>query len=86
MYSNDIGYNIYQFDGKEYILLNANQSIKNMSFKHHEPYFYNKKGLRRNAAKMFYQLIINNKTYRVEIRFKGNKFTSSVQFLVHNDI
>ena len=48
-------------------------------------YYLNKKGVERNAAKMFYQLIVDQKKFRVEIRWKGNIHTSSPQFQIYED-
>ena len=40
----------------------------------------------RRAAKQFYMLKCNDKTYQCEIRWKGNIFTASPQFQIHNRI
>lgn len=54
-------------------------------FIEHMPYYYDKKGVKRQTAKLFYQLKVFNDIYRVEVRWKGNIHNSSPQFLVHED-
>ena len=80
-----VSYDVYEFDGKEMTHLNKKRDFDSISFELHEPYKYTKKGNLRNAAKLFYQLIYDDKKYRVEIRWKGNIYNSSPQFCIHND-
>jgi len=56
-----------------------------VTLEEHEPYYHTTKGKRRNAAKLFYRLSIQDKHYRVEIRWKGNIFASSPQFQIHEE-
>lgn len=84
MFSSSVDYDIYEFNGKELIKLSINkESI--ITFEEHIPYYYNKKGIERETAKLFYKLVCNNKTYRVEIRWKGNINNSSPQFQIHEE-
>ena len=76
-------YVLYEFDGKE--LKNLEVIIEKSDFYEHLEYYYTKKRNLRTAAKLFYQLIINNKTYRIEIRWKGNIHSASPQFQIHVD-
>ena len=46
-------------------------------------YSTKKSGDDRDAAKLFYQLKVDSKKYRIEIRFKGDIWASSPQFLTH---
>jgi hypothetical protein len=82
-----INYNLLLFDGTHLSSINDKKiNYDNINFNKYNQYYYTKKGKQRKAAKLFYQLKIKDNTFRVEIRFKGNKFTSSVQFLIFNDI
>ena len=54
-------------------------------FYEHSQYYYDEKNRRRKAAKMFYKLVVNDKKYRIEIRFKGDAWSSSAQFQIHYD-
>ena len=65
--------------------LNKNRNFDSISFELHEPYKYTKKNKLRNAAKLFYQFIYDDKKYRVEVRWKGDIYNSSPQFCIHND-
>jgi len=81
LYASSLRYPLFEFDSKKITKLTNEPS--NISFEEHEPYYYSKKGVRRNAAKLFYRLLVNKKEYRVEIRWKGNIFTASPQFQIH---
>jgi hypothetical protein len=74
-------YPLFEFDSKKMTKL-TNEPAE-IVFEEYRPYYYTKKGVRRNAAKLFYRLLINNKEYRVEIRWKGDIFKSSPQFHIH---
>lgn len=85
LYSSNIHYPVYEFDGKSFVRLNIEQSDNiNIVFREYDEYYTTKNGTQRNCAKLFYQLIVNNKKYRVEIRWKGDCFVSP-QFEIHND-
>lgn len=73
-------YSVYEFDGETMYKLNI-ECKKIISFKEHLPY-----GEKRNTAKLFYQLSIGPKCYRVEIRWKGNVFHASPQYQIHEEI
>lgn len=90
LYSTSIGYDIYEFNGEELIKL---KSVKDMdvSFYEHKPYYYDKKDNERKTAKLFYRLVTvdkscnEDKTYRIEVRWKGNVHDSSPQFQIHEE-
>jgi hypothetical protein len=62
-----------------------NECQEMISFKEHLPYYMKKNGEKRNTAKLFYQLRIGPKCYRVEIRWKGNVFDASPQYQIHQE-
>ena len=83
MFCNDLPYKMYEYDGTSLVCLNYDDVIKtHISLEHHLPYYYDTKGKLRECAKLFYQLIVHEKKYRVEIRWKGNIHNASPQFLV----
>lgn len=77
----NIPYDLYEYNGKTFEQLNID--IDNIEFNEHTSYYFDTKGTKRKAAKLFYNLRFLNKEYRVEIRFKGNIWSSSPQFLTH---
>ena len=81
LYPIHLPYVLYEFDGKELkeLKIDTNDAV----LQEHVEYYYTKKKLLRNAAKLFYQLKVNNQIYRVEIRWKGNIHSSSPQFQLH---
>ena len=90
----DLKYNLYQFNGSEYMKMNVPTTIG--AFNDHVRFYYDKptkkdirEGItddkRKSAAKMFYKLIVNGNHYRIEIRFKNPIITSAPQFQVHKD-
>ena len=83
LFASSLKYPLYEFDSRTLTLLTKEMSV--VTLEEHEPYYYTNSGKRRNAAKLFYQLCINEKQYRVEIRWKGNLFTTSPQFLIHEE-
>ena len=86
LFPTELPYKLYEFDGTKFENLNGTTSSI-VEFVEHKHYYYKKKkgGLvRKAAAKMFYRLVVNEKTYRVEIRFKGNALSSSPQFQIHS--
>ena len=87
LFPTELPYKLYEFDGTKFEKLNVPASSI-VEFVEHKHYYYKMaKGrlVRKAAAKMFYRLVVNEKTYRVEIRFKGNALSSSPQFQIHND-
>jgi hypothetical protein len=83
LFASSLHYPLYEFDSKKMVLLTKEMSV--ITFEEHLPYYYDKNGKRRNAAKLFYKLCINDKEYRVEIRWKGNVFHASPQFQIHEE-
>jgi hypothetical protein len=84
LFSSDVPYPIYEFDGESITRINSNDdlSTSSVTFEDHQPFYLTNKGIRRNAAKLFYLLVVGNKKYRVEVRWKGS-FNASPQFLTH---
>jgi hypothetical protein len=87
LYCSNINYDVYEYDGETFEKMNNlnKNTFSLIQFKEHQPYYFDTKGKERNAAKMFYRLSINDKNYRVEIRWKGNIYNSSPQFQIHNE-
>ena len=83
-YRDDIN-EIYEFDGEKINKLNETIDVNEVLFEEHLPYYYDKSGKLRETAKLFYQLIIHEKIYRVEVRWKGNIYNASPQFQIHDD-
>jgi hypothetical protein len=83
LFASSLRYPLYEFDSRTLTLLSKEMSI--VTLEEHEPYYYTSTGKRRNAAKLFYRLSVNEKKYRVEIRWKGNIFTCSPQFHIHEE-
>ena len=94
MFPVDLKYNLYQYDGFEYLKLNVPTNIE--YFRDHVRFYYDKptkadinngitENKRKNAAKLFYKLIVNGKHYRMEIRFKNPILSSASQFFAHKD-
>ena len=94
MFPVNLKYNLYQFDGSEYMQLNVPTTIQ--EFKDHVRFYFDpptkaeiKKGMtenkRKHAAKLFYKLVVNGRHYRMEIRFKNPILSSASQFFVHKD-
>ena len=88
LYCSDVEYDVYEYDGFNFIKLNKVFHQSDITFEEHLPYYFNKAGKERKAAKLFYRLVVKEKVYRVEIRWKGGKkgVTGSPQFLIHNDL
>ena len=84
LFPTDLPYNLYEFGGGEFTKQNVSIGDTTI-FQEHRPYYFDDKGKRRKAAKMFYKLVVNDKKYRVEIRFKGNAWSGAPQFLAHCD-
>jgi len=87
LFASSLNYPLYEFDAHQLKLLSKEMSV--ITFEEHEPYYYTNSGKRRNAAKLFYRLSIQDsfqeKHFRVEIRWKGNIFTASPQFQIHEE-
>jgi hypothetical protein len=81
----DIPYKLYEFDGTTLERLDIESDMNKVEFSEHKEYYFDNKGLRRKTAKLFYRLVVNEKIYRVEVRFKGNIWSSSAQFQTHYD-
>jgi hypothetical protein len=88
LYCSNSNYDVFEYDGDSFEKMNHSYDCfinSNISFEEYKPYYFDKKGKERNAAKMFCRLSIDDKTYRVEIRWKGNIYNSSPQFQIHNE-
>lgn len=83
MYPIDLPYKLYEFNGKNIKEMNYNNCIS--EFYECKEYYYTTKNKLRNAAKLYYRLIVNNEIYRVEIRWKGTIHNASPQFQIHCD-
>lgn len=79
MFPIGLKYELYQFNGNIFERLDKIKYRK-ARFHEHIDYYFDKNEYRCEAAKMFYQLIVNNKIYKVEIAFKGNAWSQSAQF------
>lgn len=87
-----IPYTLYEFDGTSFHCLNTTTTthdggnyVSLTTFEEHAEYYKMKNGAERSAAKLFYQLCVSDKKYRVEIRWKGNVHAASPQFQIHDD-
>jgi hypothetical protein len=85
LFSTNVPYNMYEFDGVKISKLNKVSDISQVIFDVYSPYYYDSNGEKRKAAKLFYRLQIYNKFYRVEIRWKGNIYNASPQFQIHEE-
>ena len=88
IYCTSTPYDVYEFNGQTISHLNyANNDTNSnkLDFYEHSPYKYDKKGILRNAAKLFYKLEHKNKSFRVEVRFKGNILTTAPQFCIYSE-
>jgi hypothetical protein len=86
LYGATLPYSVYEFDGT-CITNNSKEGIDYASviFEEYDTYYIKTNGEFRNAAKLFYKLVVGEKKYRVEIRWKGNIHSASPQFMIHND-
>lgn len=82
LYPIGLTYELYEFDGTSFERLD-NINFDEIKLYEHIDYYFDNNENRRKAAKMYYRLIVNDKIYRIEIRFKGNIWSSSAQFLTH---
>lgn len=89
LYGATMPYTIYEFDGASITSITNSRKhtidIDKVSFEEHTPYYMTCNGEFRNAAKLFYRLCVDEKKYRIEIRWKGNIHCASPQIMIHND-
>jgi len=85
LYSLNVNYEMYEFDGQELKKLNEDIDVSSAKFEEYPPYYLTKCGKEREAAKLFYRLSVGEHKYRVEIRWKGNIYDASPQFQIHTD-
>ena len=84
IYSNGVPYPVWEYNGKTMEQLNKYVvETHDVIFEEHLPFYMTLKGESRNCAKMFYLLKTHSKSYRVELRWKGEIRTASPQFLVY---
>ena len=83
----NIPYRMYEFDGSNMLCLNDMMfEMESVLFEEWQEYYYKCNGAkRRECAKLFYRLRIPGKTYRVEIRWKGDVHNASPQFQMHEE-
>jgi hypothetical protein len=85
LYSTSVPYDMYEFDGESIYKLNKVVNADSVVFEEHTPYYYDSKGKLRRAAKLFYRLEVEDKKFRVEVRWKGDVYNSSPQFQLHEE-
>lgn len=85
LYCSNIKYDMYEYDGTDVTKLNKVIDPSKIIFEEYLPYYFDKAGKERKAAKLFYRLVVEEKVYRVEIRWKGNVYNASPQFQIHED-
>jgi hypothetical protein len=90
LYCLNVNYPIYEYDGTSFTKLHDNKLHDNfhnpiISFEEHIPYYLNENGEEREAAKLYYRLCVDEKIFRVEVRWKGNIHNASPQFQTFND-
>jgi uncharacterized protein YhbP (UPF0306 family) len=85
LFCSNVPYDIYEFNGDSFNKINAIIDQNMVTFEEHLPYYLGKTGKERNAAKLFYQLVVCEKKFRVEIRWKGNVYSAAPQFLLHEE-
>jgi hypothetical protein len=83
LFCRNLPYNMFEYDGDRIIQLNIDdESLATARLEHHIPYYYDKKGELRQCAKMFFRLIVGEKVFRAELRWKGNVHAASPQFQI----
>lgn len=85
LFCSNVPYDIYEFNGISFTKLNKVIDLDYVSFEEHMPYYFTKTGVERQTAKLFYKLSINEKTFKIEIRWKGNVYDASPQFLIYHE-
>ena len=87
LYGATMPYNIYEFDGESITSITNSKKhtidIDKVIFEEYTPYYMTSNGEFRNAAKLFYRLCVDEKKYRIEIRWKGNIHDASPQIMIH---
>jgi len=86
LYCSDVKYDVREFDGFDFVKLNQVFDQSDITFEEHLPYYFMKSGKERKTAKLFYRLVVKEKIYRVEIRWKGEIYGASPQFQIHSDL
>ena len=81
----NVSYDVYEFNGVSFTKLNQVIDLVNVSLEEHLPYYLKKTGEERDAAKLFYRLVVNEKIFKIEIRWKGDIYGPSPQFLICHD-
>lgn len=88
LYCKNIPYDIYEFDRQTLVKLQK-KPAETITFEEHMPYYYTKKNVMRECAKLFYRLSVDGVHYRVEVKWKGNNraknIKSAPQFIMYND-
>ena len=79
-----------KLDYKIYECINGkinDMDVESYEFIEYPEAYLTNKGIKRTAVKLFYKLIVNmtncQKIFRIETRIKGNWFTGSIQFQMH---
>jgi hypothetical protein len=85
LFCSTVPYDIYEFDGNDFIKLNIVYDESTVTFEEYEPYYLDSTGVLRESAKLFYRLTVGEKIFRVEIRWKGNVYNASPQFQIHSE-
>ena len=85
LFCSNVPYDVYEFDGTSFSKLNNIIDISAVTFEEHLPYYLKKTNEERKTAKLFYRLVVGDKIFRVEVRWKGNIYNASPQFQIHND-
>jgi hypothetical protein len=85
LYCTNVPYCVYEFDGENMYKLNKVVKADSVVFEEYTSYYCDSKGKLRRAAKLFYRLEVEGKKYRVEVRWKGDIYNSSPQFLLHEE-
>ena len=77
-----IPYSMFEFDGTNITKYDGCKP-DDVCFVHEPAFYFDLSGKPRKCAKLFYRLSVLSKTYRVEIRWKGNVHCASPQFQLH---
>lgn len=85
LHCTNVPYSMYEFDGNTVYKLNKEVKVDTVVFEEHLPYYYDSKEKLRDAAKLFYRLEVEDKKFRVEVRWKGDVYNSSPQFQLHEE-
>jgi hypothetical protein len=81
----NLQYDVYEFNGVSFTKINQTIDLMNVSLEEHLPYYFTKAGEERETAKLFYKLVVNEKIFKIEIRWKGDIYRASPQFLIYHD-